>query len=186
MAERLSALSHLPAAAGGDFTLSQARYGSLLQVQAGQDTIETVKAVIISELLGDAVPPLGSASVSNDTIVAAVAPGRFWIAGGADLVRRLDTAFPAGDAAITDISHGRVVLRLQGAAAERLLQSCVMLDLDPASFPAGRIAQTMIHHIDVMIHRRGETEFEVWVLRSFAQSLAEWLADAGAGLAPRR
>ena len=37
----------------------------------------------------------------------------------------------------------------------------------------------MIHHIDVVIHRRAETHFELWVLRSFAEALAEWLLDAG-------
>ena len=55
-------------------------------------------------------------------------------------------------------------------------------DLDPAVFPAGRVVQTMIHHIDVVIHRRSEAHFDLWVLRSFAESLAEWLLDQGVEL----
>jgi sarcosine oxidase subunit gamma len=55
----------------------------------------------------------------------------------------------------------------------------VAIDLDPAVFPPGRAAQTMIHHIDVLVHRTAETTFELWVLRSFAESLAEWVLDAG-------
>jgi heterotetrameric sarcosine oxidase gamma subunit len=38
----------------------------------------------------------------------------------------------------------------------------------------------MIHHIDVMLHRRAESCFDLWVFRSFAEALAEWLLDAGA------
>ena len=44
------------------------------------------------------------------------------------------------------------------------------------------IAQTAIHHVDVLVHRLTDRSFEIWVLRSFAESIAEWLIDAGAEL----
>jgi sarcosine oxidase subunit gamma len=72
-----------------------------------------------------------------------------------------------------------VILKLDGEASASVLATSVALDLDLAAFPAGRVAQTMIHHVDVVIHRRSETGFELWVLRSFAESLAEWLLDQG-------
>ena len=97
----------------------------------------------------------------------------------ADLVQRLETAIPADDAAVTDLSHGRTILVLEGEAAAPVLSKSVMLDLDFSAFPPGRAAETAIHHIDVMIHRLAETRFEIWVLRSFAEALAEWLLDAG-------
>jgi sarcosine oxidase subunit gamma len=180
MAERLSALTNLASTApsGARVHLSEVRPGSILQVQAWPDTIETVRAVMTSELLAE-VPPVGSATVQNGTTVCAIAPGRFLMAGPADLFRQMETSLPAGDAAITDLSHARVILRLDGDGAEQVLQSCVMLDLVPRAFPPGRLAQTMIHHIDVLIHRRAETHFELWVLRGFAVALAEWVLDAG-------
>jgi heterotetrameric sarcosine oxidase gamma subunit len=58
-----------------------------------------------------------------------------------------------------------------------------MIDLDQAAFPVGHVAQTAIHHIDVLIHRIEEAAFEVWVLRSFSESLVEWLLDAAEGIA---
>ena len=104
----------------------------------------------MSELLAE-VPPVGSATVQNGTTVCAVAPGRFLMAGPEDLFKRIETAFPAGDATMTDLSHARVILKLEGDAAAAALQTCVMLDLDPLAFPPGRVAQTVIHHIDVLI-----------------------------------
>src|SRR5215210_6478268 len=50
---------------------------------------------------------------------------------------------------------------------------------DPPVFPPGRVAQTMIHHIDVLLHRQKRSSFDLWVLRSFAAALTEWLIDAG-------
>ena len=57
-----------------------------------------------------------------------------------------------------------------------------MVDLDPAAFPIGRLAQTAIHHIDVLIHRIDERAYEIWVVRSFAESLSEWLLGAAEGI----
>jgi sarcosine oxidase subunit gamma len=56
-----------------------------------------------------------------------------------------------------------------------ILQGSVLVDLETGAFPSGRVAQTPIHHVGVLLHRRSETEFELWVPRSFALSLAEWL-----------
>lgn len=182
MAERASALTHLPpAAAGKVFALSEARYGSILQVQAWPDTLKTVQAVLISELLDEETPQPGSAIIRSETVVATIAPGRFMLAGPENLVTRLESALPASDAAVTDVSHGRIVLKIEGEAAERVLQGCAMIDLDKRTFPPGRVAQTAIHHIDVLVHRIDENHFKLWVLRSFAESLAEWILDAARG-----
>ncbi len=69
------------------------------------------------------------------------------------------------------------MLALEGEAAAAVLQKCVAIDI--SALPPGRAAQTMSHHIDVLIHRRTATEFRLMVLRSFAEALAEWLLDAG-------
>ncbi len=181
MAERLSALTHLASAGGGNsrVRLSEIRPGSILQIQAWPETAVTVRRVI-AELLGTETPPLGQASAGRGVTVAAIAHGRYLLAGDAsDLVQKFEAALPSADAAVSDISHGRVILRLEGEAAAEVLSTSVALDLDLSEFPAGRVAQTMIHHVDVLIHRRTETHFELWVLRSFAESLAEWLLDQG-------
>jgi heterotetrameric sarcosine oxidase gamma subunit len=184
MAERRSALTHLPAAATGvRIALSEFRPGTILQLHAWPQTLGTMRR-IIAELLMLNAPAIGQAESAAGVTIAAIAPGRFLIAANAgDLLQRFQAALTPEDGTVSDVSHGRVILKLEGAAAQNLLQACVMIDLDPAAFPPGRMAQTMIHHIDVAIHRRAETHFEIWVLRSFAEALAEWLLDASGGLA---
>lgn len=178
MAERHSALAHLPAQpATAAAALSEVRTSSILQLQAWPDTLETVREVV-AEITGIEAPELGTAVASGGATIAAVAPGRFLLAAAADdLAEKFEAALPANDAAVTDISHGRVILRLEGRAAANVLATSVALDLDPSAFPPGRVAQTMIHHVDVVLHRQNETRFDLWVLRSFAESLAEWLVD---------
>jgi sarcosine oxidase subunit gamma len=183
MAERVSALPVAHEATGeGRVVLSEWRAASILQVQAWPDSIDRVLG-IITGLTDVRTPEPGNAAHASGLTLAAVSPGRFMIAGDADdLAARFHGALSVADATVTDISHGRTILLLEGETPADLLQSCVQIDLDPAVFRPGRVAQTMIHHIDVLIVRQTETSFQLWVLRSFAQSLAEWLLDAGLGI----
>jgi methylglutamate dehydrogenase subunit D len=187
MAERRGALAELPAGAAdaARVSLREIMPGSILQIQAWPDSLPAVQSVV-SDLLGVTVPPMGStAGGDGQPLVAAIAPGRFLVrADATDLPERFAAALTAEDGAVTDLTHGRTVLRLEGDGAATVLGKCVALDLDLAAFPPGRVAQTAIHHIDVVLHRRSESSFDLWALRSFAESLAEWLLDAGGPIGP--
>jgi heterotetrameric sarcosine oxidase gamma subunit len=188
MAERLSALAHMTtgAADGASIVLGEERPAAILQIRAWPDTLDTVDAVITQTLGLAAAPPPGTAVTLAGGSLCATGTGRFLLSASADdVAATFRTAFSSADAAVTDISHGRTVLSLEGGAAAELLSRCVALDFDAAVFPPGRVAQTAIHHVDVLIHRLTESRFEIWALRSFAESLAEWLLDAGAGLGVR-
>jgi sarcosine oxidase subunit gamma len=177
MAERRSALMQLEPPERSDARLTEVRPLSILQVQAWPETNERVRGRI-AELLGLDAPAIGQAVATSDLTVAAPAPGRYVMAGNQDdLAERIAGALPPGDAAITDLSHGRAVLKLEGEGAAAILQTSVLVDLTRDAFPPGRVAETPIHHVNVLIHRRSETAFEVWAPRSFALSLAEWLLD---------
>ena len=181
MAERQSALAHLRHESSGasNATLAEKKPGSLAMVTAWPETLAKVE-IALSELLGVRTPAAGTAAVSEGTTVAAIGAGRFFVATDAtDLAARLEAALLSADAAVTDLSHGRTILRLEGEAAAEILSRCVAIDLDLPVFPVGRAAQTMIHHIDVLIVRRAGQSFDLWALRSFAEALAEWILDAG-------
>jgi sarcosine oxidase subunit gamma len=180
MAERASSLARMDVAEASDaaVTLRQAHFASILQVSAWPDTVDTVEAVI-RELLGVDAPEIGRGIVHDNSRVVALAPGRFLVAARAsDLVTRFEAALPTSEAAVTDLSHGRLILRLDGKS-EELLAKVVAIDLAPTAFPAGRIAQTTVDHIDVLVHRLAPDSVELWAFRSFAESLVDWLLDAG-------
>ena len=71
----------------------------------------------------------------------------------------------------------RICLRLEGAAAGDVLAHQVALDLDLTQFPAGRFAQTGFHHAGVLLDRRGQERFELYVLSTFAASTWDVLVD---------
>lgn len=184
MAERRSALAHLSADAGGvaRLRISEAQPGAILMIQSWPDTLATVEAVVTQTLKTDLPAPGHGVQFDGGTILA-IGPGRFLLAvGDAGAGKSFREAFSTSDAAVTDISHGRTVLRLEGDAAEELLQHAAPVDFGMKAFPAGRVAQTAIHHVDVVVHRSSETSFDIWALRSFAESLLEWLVDAGSDL----
>ena len=83
-------------------------------------------------------------------------------------------------AACTDLTHARVVLRVEGPdARSRLARGCPM-DLDTVE--PGGAAATMLAHFEVVIRRGREPDaFEVFVSRSVARSAREWLHGHGAG-----
>lgn len=181
MAERQSALAGFPhgdAAAEGA-RLFELRPLSILQVQAFPDSLAEARDGLAT-LLGVEVPAAGG---SAGDAVLSMGTGRFLIrADVPDLAARFEEALAADVASVTDLSHGRTVLRLEGDATTELLARCLLLDLDPSVFPAGRVAETAIHHVDVVVHRQTTTRFDLWVMRSLAEALSEWLVDAGAGL----
>ena len=66
-------------------------------------------------------------------------------------------AFSSSDAVVTDISHGRTVLHVEGSAAEELLQNAAPVDFGMAAFPPGSVAQTAVHLVVADLDRdRGE------------------------------
>lgn len=77
-----------------------------------------------------------------------------------------------------DQSSGRVRISIDGPAAAGLLAKACPINL--ASWPAGAAHASHFMHIACCYFRRAEDGFDLYFGRSFAQSAAEWLLDAGA------
>ncbi|MDR9783036.1 sarcosine oxidase subunit gamma [Rhizobium redzepovicii] len=86
----------------------------------------------------------------------------------------------AGKAVVMDQSHGRVRIGISGRSSRLFLSKGTAIDLDPAVFPEGSSAMTMMGHISVQIVRTGDDSFELTVLRSFAESLWDELRHMAA------
>lgn len=104
---------------------------------------------------------------------------RQWYVAGerplaASVLREITATLPAG-IYLSDQSHGRVRIRVSGDRAVELLAKGTAVDLHLATFPVGAAAITLFGHISVHLARTGETEFELTVLRSFAEALYEEL-----------
>jgi len=81
-------------------------------------------------------------------------------------------------AAITELDHGRTVLRLAGPKARTVLAKGCLLDVHPSAFAAGQTAQTTLFHANVLIHAVADDRFDLYVPRSYAESFWESVTDA--------
>ncbi len=164
---------------GPGVTLSEYRPAAMVQVGAWPQTRQQVESTLAS-LLGAIVPQqLGRASGNGGATVMTLAPGRYMVLGSdhginASLQEQLD----AGKAAVTHLGHARTAIRVSGPAATKVLRKGCTLDLHLQAFPERAVAQTSIHHIGVLIHRREAEVFDLFVFRGFALSFWEWLTDA--------
>lgn len=104
-----------------------------------------------------------------------------WIAmasrgDGRDLERELKPLM-AGLASLTDQSDARAIFRLSGKRARDVLAKGVPIDLHPREFGVQSLAITHADHIGIILWQVDDAPtYELAVFRSFAQSLADWIA----------
>lgn len=73
-------------------------------------------------------------------------------------------------AALTDQSGGWCCLALSGPQAAEVLMRLIALDLRPGQFPVGRAVRCGLNHMNAVVIRTGEDDFEVLVFRSMART----------------
>ena len=70
------------------------------------------------------------------------------------------------------------MLEIRGVRARDLLAHSVPVDLDLRSFAGNQCAQTLLAKAQVIIERRGGSDFHIYARTSFASYVANWLLDA--------
>jgi heterotetrameric sarcosine oxidase gamma subunit len=83
----------------------------------------------------------------------------------------------AGLCRITDVSHSRVCIALEGSGARVLLGKGTPLDLRPGRFAPGQCARTLCAVFSVLLDHT-ESGIDVYVDVPLASAFWEWLNDA--------
>ena len=159
------------ASGGVGIVLSETRPGSIVEAAAwpGQESalvaaIRQATGLVLPELPGGGVMHGGKTSFG-------IGPGKFLLADEAEgLTDILATAVPIHTGTVTDMSHGRTAIRVEGPKAEWVLAKFFALDFSPAAFPLHAGRATAHHDILAQIQRTGEERFDLYVFRSFARS----------------
>lgn len=113
----------------------------------------------------------GTSAVLDERLVWSVSPGEWTVAGPAPDQER-----------IVDLTHVRVMFRLTGPSAVRLLAKICALDLGDEMFPNGAAARTLIGGVATELVRDdqdADRSFLVLPSRSFSRYLHDVLLDAG-------
>jgi len=105
--------------------------------------------------------------------------------GQALLVGPQAEATLAEHAALTDLSDGWAVVRLEGAGAEDVMARLVPVDLRPQVFKRGHTARSELKHMMVSVTRVGPKALQIMVFRSLAATLVHDLKRAMEAVAAR-
>jgi sarcosine oxidase subunit gamma len=152
----------------------------LVRLQLLEDSAEL--RVMIGAATGVTLAGPGSLSANADLRCIWVAVGEWlWLTtpgGEVGLIARL--AQCCGESAVsTTVTDARVCVRVQGDSARALLAKGTGLDVHAAAFAVGRCTSTRFAQITVMIAREdGDACFDLYVDRSQAAYLWQWLLDA--------
>jgi heterotetrameric sarcosine oxidase gamma subunit len=127
-------------------------------------TLAEASDFTLTQIAGDAAT-LKSVSVQT---VLRITPKQFWVLG--------PPTSPRAGLHLTPLSSSRTRLHLTGPNAKRLLATSAAIDF--SVMKPGDHVSTGIHHTPVLIHCIGDDEFHIYAMRTFAQSVWDWLVDA--------
>ncbi len=117
--------------------------------------------------------------VTQDDLLR-IGPKQIWLIESSSSQHRhpREGGGPAG-LYITDLSSSRARIAISGPPARDLLAKCAAIDFSVQNFQPTHFVMTGIHHVPVLVHCIGADQFHIYVLRTFALSVWDYLTDAG-------
>ncbi len=184
MVERASALEGhnaprqfgLTGPGGPGIRLSERHLASLWLIAAWPERLAETGAAAAKAAGVDAAPGPGASATGQGGTLLRIEPLK-WLLASEDEIAR--PALDAADGTVLELSHARTVIHVSGADALDLMARTVPLDLRPAAFPEGSVADTGLHHLGVTILAR-DGGFDIFVLRSFGLAVWEMLVESAA------
>lgn len=184
-ARRRSALAETLETGTGSpvLTLAERRPAMLLRLLADGDDAGVASA--LRRLITLAPPPAANTAIAGDGCTLLWLAPREWLLvcevedPGIDEAR-LAAALAHTSGTVVDVSHGYTVVTIAGSGARELLAKGVPIDLDAVAFEAGACAQTCLADMSVLLHARHAQAIDLYVGRSYAASLWEWLVLSAA------
>ncbi len=170
-AQRLSVLSSI--VTQGRFGANSGPPGIILSVRHPVSIVMAIARSGQSEALAAALSGIEEFAVQWAGADQYYLTAEGWTEGA--LLRQMKDWF-GSIAALSDQSHGRVIIRVSGQMARRLLAKGTPVDLHEDEFPIGRCAVTQMAHVGVHLCRVEKDTFELSVFRGFAESFWEWLS----------
>ena len=135
----------------------------------------------LAEMLGQAPPgPTGQTLATQLGLLMRTGPEEWLLIGDAagDPYPVLRAAIGADVGGVTDLSHARCRINLQGPRCLDTLSKLFALDCRPTAFPVGELRMSGHHHLPCSLHRLGETEFDLYVFTTYAHDQLASLLDA--------
>lgn len=135
-------------------------------------------AQVVQKETGCALPAKANTATTNGACsVLSLAPARWLVVSAGHDDGALAGALRNSGTVVNDIGGGRTVIRLSGWRVRDLLAKGCPVDIHPCVFGPGACAATDLLHIPAIIHNLDDYSYDVYVSRSYALSLWDWLTD---------
>jgi sarcosine oxidase subunit gamma len=173
----------LSAATRGDILIREVPYVAQINLRADPNDGDLMQR--LASTLGLLLPVVPNTVTSEGERRALWLGPDEWLFVGPDgerdiLEQALRSGLNGAFGSIVDVSANRTVLEIGGPKARELLAHAIPIDLDARWFGPGHCAQTLLAEAQVIVERRDQSAFHVFVRASFACYVADWLLDAAA------
>jgi heterotetrameric sarcosine oxidase gamma subunit len=142
---------------------------------------EAALQAALSQLLGQTPPgPTGQIQATHLGLLMRTGPEEWLLIGDgtSDACAALRAAIGVDVGGVTDLSHARCRIKVQGPRCLDTLSKLFALDCRADAFPVGELRLSGHHHLPCSLHRRGETEFDLYVFTTYAHDQLGSLLDA--------
>jgi len=79
---------------------------------------------------------------------------------------------------VTNVTDQFTIFTLSGSNIFKILSKSCPFNFQPDNFTDNKVVQTILNHIDVTIHKKNENNVDLYVRRSFADHLWNWIKDS--------
>ncbi len=145
----------------------------------------------LTAVFGDTVPQrIGKTARTEFGLLARSGPEEFLLVGDdhSDRTTLLRATVGADTGSVTDLSHARCRIHIEGPQCRTVLNKLFALDLRESTFLIGDIAMTGTHHVPGTLHRLDADAFDLYVFSTYAYDQLATVLDAaqeyGVGLQP--
>lgn len=161
--------------------LSERETGALFQLSGWPDSFDQSAGALMRALGFAGLGDFRRAQTAKNMTSFRTAPERIFIR--AESAGDFHAALTGVDASLSPIlalTGSRRIFRIAGDRAEEVLSRLAAVDFSANEFPPGAFAQAECLGTGALFHRTGESEFDAYVSRSWAESFADFAKVAGA------
>ena len=144
---------------------------------SGQDGL----LAALANVFGDTLPQkIGQTERTEFGILARTGPEEFLLVGDdhTDRCTLLRTSIGPDTGSVTDLSHARCRIRIEGPQCRTVLGKLFALNLRESALPMGGVALTGTHHVPSMLYRLGADAFDLYVFSTYAHDQLATVLDA--------
>ena len=157
--------------------ISEVKNLSIIQIVQYKKSKININEIKIEDL---EIPTQNSKINSNEETRILCSAPRTWLilTNKENAIQRVEKSFKETDFAITDISHSRAVIQIQGDQAKEILKKGSPINFN--EFGVNQCAGTVFHGITIIIDSISNEPdtFNLLVLRSFGESFYHHITDS--------